>query len=379
MRRNSPAKWVLPEAVDPPGVKCFVIQVPDDPQHIAAFRGALLNLASAYKWADDATHMAKDVALRWRQAIEEMSDCDMAIMLRTNPFDSCGAQVSYDGGVIWTEFFNARDCAVTTVRDALGNETPPGGSDPDPGQCFDLDMVINGNSMKVIPLAVASGWTLTITQLAGAWWDGNVSNYWQCPTGYQFALGTCTSNYIDGQSGDPIPSGAKHMQLIIRLADGTYDDIPLNESSYTVPAGQPSGNYFLLANDSSLGDNQGSVSLHLEACNYIPVINITYVLDTITPTGPASVNALDEFDVTWTKVGDPCPSGGVDFDQCVDIQLISVTGWTNCQSTSHNWQYCNGTNDFRSGAFTQPGHSTGFFGANGATTFTCRFKITHVY
>lgn len=262
-----PAKWVLPEAVDPPSTKCFVIEVPDDPQHIAAFRGALLNLASAYKWADDPTHMAKDVALRWREAIEDMAECDMAIMLRTNPFDSCGAQVSYDGGVVWTEFFNARDCAVTTVRDTLGNETPPGGDDPDPFQCFQLDLVVQANSMKVLPLAVASGWTLSITYISGAWWDGDVTHYWQCPTGYQYALGTCTANSINGQATDPIPTGAKHMQLIILLPDGTYDDIPLDGSDYIVPQGQPAGNYFLLCNDGGLSDNQGSVSLHIEACN----------------------------------------------------------------------------------------------------------------
>jgi len=265
-RQNPPAKWVLPEAVDPPTTRCFVIEVPDDPQHVAAFRGALLNLASAYKWADDVTHMAKDVALRWRQAIDEMGECDSVIMLRTNPFDPCGAQVSYDGGVVWVEFFNARQCAVDTARDVLGGQTPPGGASPTPGQCFDLDLVINGNSMKVIPLAVASGWTLKISQLGGAWWDGNLANYWQCADGHQFALGTCTGNFLAGLPGDPIPS-SNHMRLILQLANGTYAAIPLDGTPYIVPAGQPSGNYFLMSNDSTLADNQGSISLHLNACN----------------------------------------------------------------------------------------------------------------
>lgn len=333
MRRNPPAKWVLPEAVDPPTTKCFVIEVPDDPQHIAAFRGALLNLASAYKWADDATHMAKDVALRWRQAIEEMAECDMAIMLRTNPFDSCGAQVSYDGGTVWEEFFNARDCATTTVEDMFSNDEVPGGANPDPDQCFDLDLVIDANTMKLIPLAISGGWRLSITQLHGAW-NGAAGQDWVCPTGKVYFFGQC-SNLTEGtQSGDPINT-IPHMQLIIRLPDGTYDEIDLDGSEYVVPSGQPSGNTFLMANDSTLSDNSGSVSLHLLACAPSSVVHITYgVAGGITlGHGPSYTVLNSEF----TVYSDAYPPGGSNyhvawpiFDRCVKVQVISYSGWTCC-------------------------------------------------
>jgi len=74
-RRNPPAKWTLPAVVNPGTRKCFTINVPDEPYHLAAFRGALLALGSAYNWADDVDHTAKDVALVWRGVIADMADC----------------------------------------------------------------------------------------------------------------------------------------------------------------------------------------------------------------------------------------------------------------------------------------------------------------
>lgn len=74
-RRNPPAQYVLPSVVNPASRKCYTILVPDEPQHIAAFNGAILSLASAYNWADDPDHTAKDVALVWREVWEQMAAC----------------------------------------------------------------------------------------------------------------------------------------------------------------------------------------------------------------------------------------------------------------------------------------------------------------
>jgi len=264
-RRNPPAQWVLPDIVNPSGRRCFFISVPDDPLHIAAFRGALLALASGYNWADDPLHKAREVALVWREVIDNMID-DSCLNFRTNPFDNCGAQWTQDGGEVWVEFFNARACATDTVNDALGNQAPPGGANPGPGQCFDFDFVIQGSETKIIPIALASGWTLQITQLGGAWYDGTTFGSWDCPDGNQFSLGACIPGTSTLDPADPIPSSA-HMRLILALPNGTYASIPLDGSNYTVPPGLPAGNYFLRANDSALGDNQGSISLHMVACN----------------------------------------------------------------------------------------------------------------
>lgn len=71
-RRNEPAKWTLPAVINPEGRRCVMIEIPDERFHIAAFRGAMLHLAEAYKWADDPDHTAREVALVWRGIIDAM-------------------------------------------------------------------------------------------------------------------------------------------------------------------------------------------------------------------------------------------------------------------------------------------------------------------
>lgn len=76
-RRNPRAKWTLPDVINPLETMCVQIQVPKERFHIAAFRGALLNLASAAQWADDPDHTAREVALVWRDVINSMTEvCD---------------------------------------------------------------------------------------------------------------------------------------------------------------------------------------------------------------------------------------------------------------------------------------------------------------
>lgn len=71
-RKNALAKWTLPTIVHPETTKCIQIEIPDEPFYIAAFRGAMLHLQEAYKWADDEAHTAKQVALVWRDIIDNM-------------------------------------------------------------------------------------------------------------------------------------------------------------------------------------------------------------------------------------------------------------------------------------------------------------------
>lgn len=71
-RKQGSARWVLPAVIDPPDKRCVMILVPDDPHHIAAFRGALANLAHAHKWDEDVAHTAREVAWVWQQIIDGM-------------------------------------------------------------------------------------------------------------------------------------------------------------------------------------------------------------------------------------------------------------------------------------------------------------------
>jgi len=136
-RKNPPAKWVLPEVVDPEETRCFVINVPNEKYHIAAFRGALLDLASGYKWADDASHTAKDVALVWRAVIDEMDDCSMFLqdVRQDTPDDPCILEKKI--GDEWTPFANLQLCpprirtsqGQTQWWDGTSWQPLPGGGD----------------------------------------------------------------------------------------------------------------------------------------------------------------------------------------------------------------------------------------------------------
>jgi hypothetical protein len=86
------------------------INVPDDPYHIAAFRGALLTLASANNWANDSAHTAKDVAAVWDEIYQEVSDCIMGLMdVRQNTELPCKLEKTEDGET-WEEFADLQLC-----------------------------------------------------------------------------------------------------------------------------------------------------------------------------------------------------------------------------------------------------------------------------
>lgn len=303
----------LPAVINPPTSVCIQVNVPNDFYHIVAFWNQLFALTKWYAWEADAAHTGKEVARVWQGVYEEAraSEC-MNIQLRTNPFDECGAQYSTDGGVTWVEFFNARECAVDTVEDMTVPKEVPGGANPEPAQCFDLDVVVNANSMRLIPLAIGSGWTIKLTQVQGAWCDGSFLAQWWCADSIQFSMGQCGGNQAGFDGNDPLPS-QRHMHLILRLPDGTYDTVPLDGTAYTVPSGQPAGNTFLLANDSVLSDNQGSVSLHLNAC---------------------SAGWCAEIDFTQTQGGFSAALDGQN-QQPLAVYVANV-GWQSVHQTSQN-------------------------------------------
>jgi len=110
---NQLAKWVLPDVIDPAGRICYLVPVPDDMQHRAAFFGAMLDLASAYKWQDDPDHKAKDVALVWRAIVDDLiqQDCEAAVFdVRQNTEEPCELDKSSDGGATWAPFADLTLC-----------------------------------------------------------------------------------------------------------------------------------------------------------------------------------------------------------------------------------------------------------------------------
>lgn len=266
-RRNPPAKWVLPTVINPPKRRCFVIEVPDEPQHVAAFRGAMLDLASAYKWADDPLHKAREVALVWRDVIDAMRDCEICIppsggvdegveqMIRQNPDNPCLLESSING-TDWCVFADLSLCLSPGPQPGAGAEQPrPGGG------CASYQGILNANQTWLLPALVNSGDTLELTRSTGAANDGGTPA-WYCPNGYQFIAGICLPPTLTN-GGDPLPA-QPHMCIIAKIGANYYN---ISSGVFTVPGGITGEAVLLQVNDGGLSNNSGSYDFTIKVCN----------------------------------------------------------------------------------------------------------------
>jgi len=271
-RKNPPAKWVLPETVNPSTRKCITVQVPDDPQHVAAFRGAMLALSSAYNWSDDLAHTAKDVAAVWQEIVDAMDwGCGDMPALQFRQQD-CVLQVSHDEGTTWEDIYDAYTCARGASQDEInqeihdgvisgGGQGPAGGSGT-PGACYDYHVKLRGNDRWKVPVTISDGDTLTVTNARGGWTD-NLPNvgFWYCPDGQQFILGQCNGG-TSTSGTDPAPS-INHMRLIAQIGSSYVDMYNL---THNVPAATGDVDVFFQANDVAINDNGGDIEFDLQVC-----------------------------------------------------------------------------------------------------------------
>jgi hypothetical protein len=265
-RRNPPAKWTLPDVVDPPTHICITVPVPNDRHHIGAFYGAMLTLASATGWQDDTAHTAKLVAQVWKEIFYNLrpGECDQLhnlgvfaeedeLNLRIKPSDPCIIQIRC-GEDDWIDWYDPRGCIPGSVTQ------PAAGGDVPVGECREYDVALSGNQLWRLPVSVQAGDTVQISSAVGGWWDGTVSP-WHCPNGQSYLLGGCVGS--GGPSGgDPAPS-VDHMRLIAGYGGNFFDAYNL---TLTIPAGTPPSDIDFQANDSALDDNKGSVSFHVKYC-----------------------------------------------------------------------------------------------------------------
>lgn len=273
-KRYPVSRWVLPDDVAPDTSICYQVPVPNDPQHIAAFKGAIYMLAKAYSWQNDDAHTALDVAAVWLDIFNNLETCEM-VRIRIKPTDPCIIQLSNDGGSTWEDQADVSQCATEraqqVLQDALddgqisGGGQQPGQGAGEPGVCYEYTITLRGNDRWHAPVALEGGDVITVDTVSGAWWDGDITHTWRCPNGQSFLLGACTGGTItDG--GDPEPT-LPHMELIGNLPeDGTTPYFDMNETEYEVPSGVAPGEFYLQANDGTLEDNQGSVNFHVKIC-----------------------------------------------------------------------------------------------------------------
>jgi len=339
-RKNPPAKWVLPKIVHPTKTRCFTIEVPDERFYIAAFRGALLNLAAAYHWQDDSAHTARDVARVWRSIVDRVTGCTppplpgrpgiyiedtMSSQIRIKPENTCIIQMWCIDH--WEDWYDPTRC----IPGSVGNPSPAG--DLAAGECRSYSVVLNGSSQWILPVALEDGDTFTVSNMQGGWNDGTLQ--WYCPSGSIYGLGVCTgSPGHDG--GDPDAVGY-HMQLLGFL-DGIYYPI-VDGGVVAVPTGTAASNLTFRANDATLSDNTGSVSFDITVCrNPAPVES--YGISYAYGSGPGSVIAGSVVSIT-AAARSVVPSNTaynieLSISPCAKLEILSAPGWTDTDGAGPN-------------------------------------------
>ena len=252
------AKWVLPLVVDPPTSTCWVVRVPDDKFHRAAFLGALADLGSWYQWQSDVAHTNQAVAAVWRDIVDSLKECPPPIliggvdgddfMIRQNPTNPCLLETSING-TDWCAFADFSLCIPSSDQPGASDQPLPGGGQACyPGQFF-------ASGLWLMPGIVSSGDILDLQDVKGAGTDGTAN--WKCPTGQPFFAGQCVG--VGGPvGGDPL--AIDHMRLIYNIGGTFYDAMA---GPMTVPGGILAAQVYLQVNDSTLTDNSGSYQFKL--------------------------------------------------------------------------------------------------------------------
>jgi len=244
-----------------------MIEVPDDRQHRAAFLGAILSLASAYKWQDDPAHTAKDVAAVWQDIYDRITFCKPGptkLKLSEMEYEmSICEQLRWQDGVLqglccgeWTDiagqppggFFNPQ----------------PGGGSPQPqpgGGCETYRASLDGNGLWQLPTYVSTGDTINVTNASGATYNPTTGG-WFCPDGSSFILGSCFPSSIT-DAGNPMPS-VQSGRLIAKI-DTTYYDV--YSGPFTVPGGITGKPVTFLINYDNPAGSTGALTFNVEVCN----------------------------------------------------------------------------------------------------------------
>ena len=113
----------LPTTIDPMGIRCVTLFVPDDPAYIKAVDGAILRIAQWQAWQLDSMKRGTQAAQRMAQTYRSMAwdTCIVADIYRINPDNGCQWQVSHDNGTTWVLFWDATACEPNTAHFLVDN------------------------------------------------------------------------------------------------------------------------------------------------------------------------------------------------------------------------------------------------------------------
>lgn len=132
--------YLIPAVIDPVDSDCVRIAVPDDPDHRAAFWGAMQTLTQWHNWERDSTKSGKDAAAVWAGVVASAQqnfiegvcemDCDC---IKELVFDPITGVLSYtDGEDNTINIFNTNDTYLSSQYTVITVNMP----DADDAYCY---------------------------------------------------------------------------------------------------------------------------------------------------------------------------------------------------------------------------------------------------
>jgi hypothetical protein len=270
----------------------MTLEVPNDPQYIASLAGALWELQFWWNWERNNAHTARAVTAVWRKLIQEAFDRINAGQMCPVPSFVNIAEMEYEMSICeqlrfhdgkfqglccgkWTDI-PGQEGFVFGGPGQQGGGTPQ----PEPGACQTYHAQFTAKDTYLLPTVVNAGDVLTFSNADGSGSDGSFFGGFTCPDGGTFFAGGCLPIY-DTDGADPNPA-ISHMALIAKIGAVYY---PAFDGVVTVPGGIVNEQVFILTNDSTRDDNNGSYSLDVEVCNNT-VAAWSHILDlTLSPNG----------------------------------------------------------------------------------------------
>lgn len=172
--------YPLPEVVNPDGVKCIVVKLPDDPAYIHAFWGQMDELARWRAWDRDDAKTGKDAAsvmwqyLTWMENCSEVgtvSECEFCCTetneLLQEILDALGASEGGNSSVNTTLDILLQNNSTTIYNTYLGDWTDVHEDIPDTTYTEDTgDEAGDEDKHEIVLCATIEGYTDTV-------WDTN--------------------------------------------------------------------------------------------------------------------------------------------------------------------------------------------------------------